>query len=63
MMGQPIQKRPCQALCAEGFRPFLERQVAGDEGRSSFIAQGDEFEQKLCARFGQGHKAKFINDE
>jgi len=30
VVGQPIQQRASEALGAEGFGPFFERQVAGD---------------------------------
>ncbi len=37
VMGEPVEERAGQALRAEGFRPFLERQVAGDQRRAPFV--------------------------
>ena len=33
MMGEPIQQGPREAFGAEGFCPFFERQIAGDQPR------------------------------
>ena len=34
-MGQPVEQRTGEALGAEGLRPFVEGQVAGDQGRAN----------------------------
>ena len=38
MVGQPVEERAGQALSAEGFRPFIEWQVARDQRGPALIA-------------------------
>src|SRR5690554_6943151 len=63
VVGQPVEKRAGQALRAECLGPFIEGQIAGDEGRSSLIALRDQFEQQLGAGLRQGHEAELVDDE
>jgi len=47
---QAIEQRPGQAFGAEHAGPFVERQVAGDDGRAAFVAVAEDLEQQ----FGTG---------
>jgi hypothetical protein len=49
VVGEPVEQRPGEALGAEGLGPFVERQVAGDQGRAALVALGDQLEQQLGA--------------
>ena len=45
VVGQPVQQRACETLCAEGFCPIVEREIAGYQCRAAFVALRDELEQ------------------
>jgi len=60
---QPVEKGAGQALGAEGFGPFVEGQVAGDQRGAALIALRDQFEQELGAGLGERHEAQFVDDE
>jgi hypothetical protein len=62
-MGQAIEERACETLRSKGFGPFVEGQVAGDEGGAAFVTLGDQLEQQFGAGLGERHKAQFIDDE
>ena len=47
VMGQPVEERAGQAFGSERFGPFIERQVAGDQGRAPFVSLRDQLEQQL----------------
>ena len=38
VVGQPVEQRAGEALGAEGLGPFVERQVAGDQGGAALVA-------------------------
>ena len=40
-MGEPIQERAGQAFLTKGARPFIERQVRGDDGGATLLALTD----------------------
>lgn len=40
-MGEPIQERAGQAFLTKGTRPFVERQVRGDDGGAALLALTD----------------------
>lgn len=63
MVGQSIQKRAGQAFRPEGFNPFVERQVAGDQCCAALIALRDQIKQQFGAGLTERHKAQFVNDE
>ena len=63
MVGQAIQQRSGQAFGTEDFRPFIERQIGGDNHRAAFVTLRDGFEQKFGAGFRQRHEAEFIDDQ
>ncbi len=62
VVGQPIEERAGQALGAEGFRPFIKWQVARDQRGPALIALRDQFEEQLCAGFGERDEAQFVDD-
>ena len=51
VMSEPIEQSPRQTLCAEGFRPFFERQVGRDHDGTTLIALRDDLEQQFRAGF------------
>ena len=42
VVGQPVEQRAGEALGAEGLGPFVEGQVAGDQGGAALVALGDQ---------------------
>ena len=44
-----IEQRAGQTLGSQGFGPFVERQIAGDQGGTALIALRDQLEQQLRA--------------
>ena len=46
-MGQAVEESAGQPFGAEGFGPFVERQVAGDQRGAALIALRDQLEQEL----------------
>ncbi len=41
-MGEAVEERAGEALAAEDLGPFIEGEVAGDEGGTAFVALGEE---------------------
>jgi hypothetical protein len=52
-----------QAFGAEGFGPFVERQVAGDHRGPALIALRDQLEQQFGAGLGQRYEAQLVDDQ
>lgn len=46
-----------------GERPFVKRQVAGDQRGTPFVALRDQLEQQLGAGLAQGHEAQLVDDQ
>ena len=63
VVGQPVEERPGQALGAEGFRPFIEGQVARDQRGSALVALRDQFKEQLGPSFGERDEAQFVDDQ
>ncbi|RKF14574.1 MFS transporter, partial [Altericroceibacterium spongiae] len=63
VMGQAIEERACETLGSEGFGPFVEGQVAGDQGGAAFVTLGDQLEQQFGAGLGERYEAQFVDDE
>jgi hypothetical protein len=63
MMGQAIEQGAGQALIAEDARPFLEREVRCDDGRSMFVTLAEYLEEQFRAGLGERDVAKFVDDE
>ncbi len=62
-MGQPVEERPGQALGSEGFRPFIEGQVARDQRSPALVALRDQLEEQLRPDFGEWNEAQFVDDQ
>lgn len=45
VVGDAIEQRAGQALGSQSFRPFVERQITGDQGGTPLVALRDQFEQ------------------
>ncbi len=63
MVGQPVQESSGQPLGSERFRPFVERQVAGDQRRTAFVAPAEDLEQQFGPGLGQRHEAQFVDEQ
>jgi hypothetical protein len=62
VMCQPIQQGGGHLGVAEDGRPFAERQIGGDDDRSSLIELGDQVEQQLSTGLGERQIAEFVED-
>jgi hypothetical protein len=62
-MGEPVEQRAGEPLGAEHGGPFVERQIAGDQGRAAFMALGEHVEQQFSAGARQRHVAQFVDDQ
>jgi hypothetical protein len=63
MMGNPVEQRAGKSLGAEDLNPLFEGKIAGDRGRSSFVALAEGLEEQLGAGLRQRHEARFIDNE
>ncbi len=63
MVCQAIEQRAGEPLRAEDARPVLERQVRGDDRRSTLVSLGEDLEQKLGTRRRQRNVAEFVDDQ
>ena len=63
MVGQPVEQCAGEALGAEGLGPFIEGQIAGNQGRAALVTLRDQLEQQFGAGLGQRHKAQFVDDQ
>src|SRR6266478_6491613 len=63
MVGQPVEQRTGQPLGPEHAGPFVEWQIAGDDGGAAFVSLAEDLEQKLRTGRRQGHIAEFIDDQ
>jgi len=54
MVCQAIQQRAGQPFRAQHLGPFGERQIAGDQGRRSFLPLAEDFEKHFGAAFDSG---------
>ncbi len=51
-MGEPIQQRSGQPFRSESLRPFVERQIAGHQRGTAFVAPAEGLEQQFGPGFG-----------
>lgn len=49
----PVEQSTDEALGPEDFGPFVERQVAGDEGGGALIVLAEDLEEQLSACLSQ----------
>src|SRR3974377_462058 len=63
MMGQAIEQGAGEPLGSEYAGPFVERQIAGHEGRAPFVTLAEDLEQQLGAGLRQRHITEFVDDQ
>ena len=63
VMGQAIEQCAGEPLGAKHARPFVKREIAGDDGRLAFIALAEDLEQQLGAGLRQRHIAELVDDQ
>ena len=63
MEGQAVEARAGEAFRSEGFCPYIERQVAGDDGGFALVSLGEDREKQFGTSFTERHKAQFVNDQ
>src|SRR5471030_880426 len=63
VVGQPVQQRAGEPLGAEDAGPFVERQIAGDDGGAALVSLAEDLEQELRAGRRQGHIAELVDDQ
>lgn len=59
VVGQAVEQGAGEALTAEDLGPLVERQVAGDQDRTAFVALGEDLEEEFGTGLGQRHEAEF----
>ena len=52
MVGETVEQRSCQSFGSEHFGPFIEGQIAGQQGGTLFVSLAEHLEQKFRAGFG-----------
>ena len=62
-MGEPVEQGAGEALAAEDVGPFVEGQVAGDQGGSAFVALREDLEEEFGAGLREWYEAKFVDDQ
>lgn len=62
-MGESIEQRRGHAFALEDASPLAERQVAGDEDASVFIAVGEDLEQQFRPGSVEADVTQFIHDQ
>ena len=63
MMREAVEQRTSEAFRAEHGRPFIEWQVAGDQGGAAFVALAEHFEEQLRANRRERHVTQLIDDQ
>src|SRR5215207_6931952 len=63
MMGKTIEQSAGQPLGAKHAGPFVERQIAGHDGRAPLVTLAEDLEQQLGAGLRQRYIAKLVDDQ
>ena len=63
MVGQSVEQRTGQPLGPEYAGPFVEWQIAGDDGGAALVALAEDLKQQLGAGRRQGYIAELIDDQ
>jgi hypothetical protein len=63
VVGESVEQGAGEALAAEDVGPFVEGEVAGDEGRAALVALREDFEEEFCSGLRQRDEAEFVDDE
>jgi len=62
-MSEAIEQRRGQLFVSQHLDPLGERQIGGNQGRSSLMAFGEKVEQQLAARPIERDEPQFIDDQ
>ena len=60
VVGQSVEQCTGQTFGGEDTGPFVERQIAGDDGGTALVAPREHLEQQLCAGLRERHVAEFV---
>ena len=63
MKGEPVEQSTGEAFRPKDRSPFIEGQIAGDQGRATFVALAEHFKQELRAHSGEGHITELVDDQ
>ena len=63
VVGEPIEQRTGQPLGAEHAGPFVERQIAGNDGGAALVALAEYLEQQLGAGRRERHVTELVDDQ
>ena len=63
MVGETVEQGPGQAFGAEHFGPFVEGQIAGQQGGTTLVTLREYLEQEFRAGFAERHEAEFVDDQ
>ena len=63
MMGEPVEQGAGEPFGAEYGRPFIERQIAGDQRGATFIALAEHLEEQFGADSRERHIAQLVDDQ
>jgi hypothetical protein len=61
MMGEPVEQDAGEPFGAEYGRPFIERQIAGDQRGATFIALAEHLEEQFGAASRERHIAQLVD--
>ncbi len=62
-MGKAVEEGSGESLAAEDVGPFVEGEVAGDEGGTAFMTLGEDIEEEFGSGFRERDEAEFVDDE
>src|SRR3546814_16333654 len=63
MVGDTVEQRAGQALGPECFRPLVNGQIAGAQGRAALVALRDQLEQQFRTGLRERHEAQLVTTE
>ena len=63
VVGQPVEQGVGEAFGSEYRCPFIEWQIAGDQGAATFVTLAEHFEQQLGAHSCEVHIAELVEDQ
>src|ERR1700724_4812903 len=63
VVGQSVEQRTGQPLGPEHAGPFVEWQIAGDDGGAALVALAEDLEQQLGAGRRQRYITEFIDNQ
>ncbi len=63
MVGETVEQCPCQAFGAEHLGPFIEGQIAGQQGGAPLVTLAEHLEQEFRAGLAERHEAEFVDNQ